>query len=237
MSIRCGNYRNAFEELLDGTIGTAMKDELECHMETCVDCRQRLAEERAIRRELACLPSPPMRAEFPVEIMARLRQTRTVQVSRWGFAAGFGSAVAAGLVLWFVVSLTTVPHQTAGGMQTVALTLGQVEKINLVFDSPEEFGQTSFALVMPENAELEGYPGKHELTWTASLRKGKNRLVLPIRVLAPGDGEIVARISQSDDVKIFRLRLNVHSQSGASPNSGTVTWVDMMINDMQRTQA
>jgi hypothetical protein len=215
MSINCEHYRNAFEELLDGTLTAGMTAELNRHLQLCANCQRQLDFERKLRSELSQLPAPAMRAEFPAELFAKVAQARTAHQMRWNFAAGFGSAIAAGVALWFAVTLTSVPPETGQTLQTVSLALGQTEQVSLVFDSPEEFGQTTFALVLPDNAELQGYPGKHEFTWSASLRKGKNRLTLPIRVAAPGDGEIVARISQSDDVKVFRLKLNVRQQSGA----------------------
>jgi hypothetical protein len=214
MSISCEHYRNAFEELLDGTLTAAMAAELDRHLQLCANCQHQLDAERLLRRELSQLPAPEMRAEFPAEVFARVARANTSRHARWQFAAGFGSAIAAGVALWFAVTLSSVQPETAQTLQTVSLDLGQTEEISLVFDSPEEFGQTTFALLLPDNAELQGYPGKHEFIWSASLRKGKNRLTLPIRVAAPGDGEIVARISQSDDVKIFRLKLNVRQQRG-----------------------
>lgn len=214
MSINCDHYHNAIEELLDGTLTAAMEAELNRHLQMCAGCQKRLDEERHLRRELSQLPVPAMRAAFPAEAMARVRQLQKPAHRGLGFAAGFGSAVAAGLALWFAVTLTSVPPEEQS-LQTVSLVLGQTERVSLVFDSPEEFGETTFALLLPENAELDGYPGKRELTWTATLHKGKNRLSLPIRVAAPGNGEIVARISQSDDVKVFRLKLNVRQQRGA----------------------
>lgn len=213
MSMNCDHYHNAIEELLDGTLTSAMEAELSRHLQLCAYCQQRLDEERRFRRELSQLPVPAMRAAFPAEVMARVRQMQKPQHRSLGFVAGFGSAVAAGLALWFVVTLTAVPPEEQS-LQTVSLVLGQTERVNLVFDSPEAFGETTFALLLPENAELDGYPGRRELTWTATLHKGKNRLSLPIRVAAPGDGEIVARISQSDDVKVFRLKLDVRLHSG-----------------------
>ncbi len=215
MSINCEHYRNAFEELLDGTLTAAMTAELNRHLQLCANCQHQLDAERQLRRELSQLPAPAMRAEFPAEAFAKVAQASTTHHARWNFAAGFGSALAASVALWFAVTLSPAPPETGQTLQTVSLGLGETEQVSLVFDSPEEFGQTTFALVLPENAELQGYPGKHEFTWSASLRKGKNRLTLPIRVATPGDGEIVARISQSGDVKVFRLKLNVRQQSGA----------------------
>jgi hypothetical protein len=223
MSINCEHYRNAFEELLDGTLTDAMAAELDRHLQLCANCQRQLNSERLLRRELSQLPAPEMRAEFPAEVFARVAQVRTSHHARWQFAAGFGSALAAGVVLWFAVTLSSLPPEAGQTLQTVTLDLGQTEQVSLVFDSPEEFGQTSFTLLLPDNAELQGYPGKHEFTWSASLRKGKNRLTLPIRVAVPGDGEIVARISQSDDVKVFRLKLNVRQQSGAGATLHSLT--------------
>lgn len=221
MTTNCTHYQRVFEELLDGSLAPAMAAEVTRHLDGCTFCQQHLAQERVFRQALAQLPAPAMRPGFPAEALAAVRRAQARRHSRTGFVAGFGSAIAAGIALWFAVMLGMPEGMNNGTLQTVSLSLGQTQQVNLVFNSPDEFAQATFALLLPDNAELDGYPGRHEFTWTASLRKGKNRLTLPLRVATMEGGEIIARISHNDEVKEFRLKLEVSGRQGSktvSPN-------------------
>lgn len=210
--MNCELSRNNIEELLDRILPAGQEAEVLHHLEQCADCRQLLRQEQAFRRQLSQLPYPAMRPGFPAEALAKARQNQR-RIPRQGFAAGFATAMAASVALWFAV----VPFapQTGGAqlLHTVSLSVGQVQHVNLVFNSPEQLDQATFTLLMPENAELDGYPGRRQLVWTTSLHKGQNRLSLPVRVNSVAQGEIIARISHGDGERVFRLRLDATERS------------------------
>jgi len=214
MTMNCTHYQSMLEELLDGSLAPAMADEVSRHLEQCSACRQHLEQERVFRQALTRLPAPAMRPGFPAEAFASVRKAQAARHGRTGFVAGFGSAIAAGIALWFAVMLGVPEKPDSGALQTVSMSIGQIQRVNLVFDSPDDFPQATFALLLPDNAELDGYPGRHEFTWTASLHKGKNRLALPLRVATMADGEIIARISHNNEIKEFRLKLEVSGRQG-----------------------
>ena len=55
--------------------------------------------------------------------------------------------------------------------------------------------------------ELEGYPGRKQLSWQTSLKKGPNVLALPIRAIEHGEGELMARLNYGEKTKTFRVLL------------------------------
>ncbi|MFW6350433.1 MAG: hypothetical protein ACOC3U_08695, partial [Thiohalospira sp.] len=126
------------------------------------------------------------------------------------FAAGFGSAAAAGLAAWLVLA-PVAPEQgktpSAEGMPTVELAPGRTESVRLAFDAPERLEEARLTMRLPENFELAGHPERQELTWTTELEAGRNLLELPVRALADGEGELIAEIAHGDTVKRLRIRL------------------------------
>jgi hypothetical protein len=215
MTKNCEQCRNAIEELLDNSLMADQQVMVEQHLQHCPACRAQLEQEQEFRYALAQLPSPALRPGFVAEVMGKARQSQQ-RTHRYGFAAGFGTAIAASVAMWFTVMMYSPQGEDASMLHTINMSVGQVQQVNLVFNSPEQLGQATFTLLLPENAEVEGYPGRRELTWTASLQKGKNRLTLPLRVAALGQGELVARISHGKDEKVFRVKLEAKARSSVA---------------------
>jgi hypothetical protein len=215
MTMNCERCQKSLDELLDRTLPEVERVTVQRHLDQCPLCSEALMREQEMRREMSRLPVPAMRPGFPAEAFARVRGTQRHSHGR-GFVAGFGSAIAASVALWFALTLFSPQDSDEPLLHTVSVSVGQVQQVNLVFNSPEQMEQATFTLSLPEHAELEGYPGQRELVWTASLHRGKNRLSLPLRVGALSQGEIVARIRHSQGEKVFRLKLDAKRHSSAS---------------------
>lgn len=214
MTMNCQQCQSRIELMLDGTLSETEHTAVEHHLQRCHACRAWLQQERAMRDELAALEVPAMRQDFPAEALAQVRRLHAPE-RRQGFIAGFGSAVAAGLALWFAVLFISPSQENDEALYSVSVSVGQVQHVNLVLNSPQQMEQASITLSLPEHAELDGYPGQRELTWTASLQKGKNRLSLPLRLASAEPGEIVARIRHAEGEKAFRLKLQVKARQSA----------------------
>lgn len=214
MTMNCEQCRNAIEDLLDSTLTAEEMLAVEAHLQHCAACRDELATAQRIRHELSRLHAPALRPDFLAETVGKARAPEPRQRKRgYGFAAGFGSAIAAGIAVWFAVMLYSPQGEEASMLQAVSMSVGRVQQVHLVFNSPEQFSQATFTLLLPENAEVEGYPGKRELTWTASLQKGRNRLTLPLRLAAVGQGELIARITHGKEQKEFHLKLEAKARN------------------------
>ena len=133
------------------------------------------------------------------------------QRNRW-LMAGFGSAVAAGIVLWFVGGfLFTTPQVTQPdpSIPGVAMTLEEPRTINLMFASKTALEGATLTVSLPAGVELAGFPGQREITWETSLDEGKNYLPLELIALTPAGGEVLARLEHDDRSRTFRLRVDV----------------------------
>lgn len=133
------------------------------------------------------------------------------QRTRW-IMTGFGSAVAAGLVLWMVggfflasPGLPTVDPAIPG----VTITLAQPQTINLVFAANEALQSATLTVVLPEGIELSGFPGLRTISWKTSLKAGKNLLPLTLIAISPMGGEVYATLEHDNRARTFRLRVEV----------------------------
>jgi hypothetical protein len=101
--MECTRYRNAIQELVDGTLGPLREAELRQHLDSCDACRAFEADLRRIRELAASLdrPAPPDRVWL--QVAARLRQEGRVQapppVARSRQSRGALLAIAAALLL------------------------------------------------------------------------------------------------------------------------------------------
>lgn len=215
--MNCQETRNAFDDLLDDALPLPMHDKLHRHLRGCGPCREALAAEHALRRALRGLPVPPPSPGFAARALREAGATPQPRHGRMAFAAGFASAAAAGVVLWLVAALPG-PFQSDSDatVPAVALAVGEVRTVNLVFDVPADLANATLAVRLPDDAEIKGLPGQRSLTWQTSLRKGENLLALPLVLNGAGGGVLTATVSAGEQQKEFRIRLTAagrqHSQ-------------------------
>ena len=214
--MNCQDVQRDIDEFLDGTLPESAHSAMAAHIEECEECRQVLEQTRRLRSTLAALPAPAPRPGFA---RAALRQTRRAhQQPRRGaagwFAAGFGSAAAAGLASWLVRAPALpcpgpnpVPNQAGASVAMVELAPGTTRSVRLAFDAPQRMEGARLTMRLPEDFELAGHPERREISWITELEAGRNLLELPVRALADGEGELVAEITHGETTKRFRIRL------------------------------
>lgn len=133
------------------------------------------------------------------------------QRNRW-VLTGFGSAIAAGLVLWVVGGFfMTAPNLPApdASIPGIAMTLEEPRTINLMFASEAALESATLTVTLPDGIELAGFPGQREITWETSLVEGKNYLPLELIALTPVGGEVLARLEHDNRDRTFRLQIEV----------------------------
>ncbi len=133
------------------------------------------------------------------------------QRNRW-VMTGFGSAIAAGLVLWliggFFLTAPNLPEADAS-IPGIAMTLEEPRTINLMFASETALESATLTVTLPDGVELAGFPGLREIAWETSLVEGKNYLPLELIALTPVGGEVLARLEHNNRDRTFRLRIEV----------------------------
>lgn len=204
----CRYAQSLFDDLLDGSLTLPAREALQRHLVECTACRAAHEQARAVQRALRALPVEPPEPGFAARALraARTAQPDGMRRPRYGFAAGFASALAASLAVWLVAA---PPQPPAAAGPSITVARDQTQTINLVVNVPQDMPDAILAVHLPEATELAGYPGERQLLWQTSLRRGENLLALPVIVRGATAGELVATVTHGDQQKIFRLQLQV----------------------------
>ena len=157
-------------------------------------------------------PMPAASTGFYDQALARATHESTRhQRNRW-IMTGFGSALAAGIVLWllggFFLTAPDVPAPDTS-IPGIAMTLEEPRTVNLVFAAANALDDATLTVTLPDGIELAGFPGQREISWQTSLVEGKNYLPLELIALTPTGGEVLARLEHDNRGRTFRLRVIV----------------------------
>ncbi|MDX1755242.1 MAG: anti-sigma factor [Marinobacter sp.] len=86
------------------------------------------------------------------------------------------------------------------------------QTVKLAFHSGRALEDVTLTLELPANVELASYPGRQKLSWQVSLKEGDNVLALPLKVLFPGDGTLVAHLNDGKQQKTFRAPIHDNTE-------------------------
>lgn len=203
--MNCTEINNSIDDYLDDQL--MQQDQLAFvqHIEHCTRCADRLKRCETLMEGLKDISIPEPSLSFEQRVLAEVHRQHK-DSHRYRFATGFTSAVAASLAIWFT-STVFMSGTMTDQPQAIAVAMNEVQTVRLMFDSHEDIQQVRLSIVLPQNMQLEGYPGNRELSWQTSLRKGENILALPIMAVEYGQGEMVATLNYGDKVKVLRVAL------------------------------
>lgn len=168
--------------------------------------------ERQLKALLEDYPMPAAdQAFFDRAIIRATHVGSRRQRNRW-VVTGFTSAIAAGIVALLVSGVLFNAAETPridSSIPGVTVALAEPRTVNLVFASTEALDGATMTVMLPDGIELEGFPGRREVSWQTSLAAGKNLLPLKLVAVTPAGGEIVARLQHDNRDRSFRLRVDV----------------------------
>jgi len=201
--MNCEQTNSFLEDYLDGYLDEAQRQELEAHLAACQECQTDLDNRNAVLKGLRALPVPRPSPGFEERVLSNARQGNRKHV---GFSAGFGSAVAAGLMVWFVVGFwhpSDRPEHNA--LSVIVMQVEQPREVSLAFNVPHAIRDVTFRIELPEGIEIEGYPEQRELVWMDQLPKGRNVMNLNLVARQGVNGELLARIQHGDKEQVFHV--------------------------------
>lgn len=226
----CNEVQTRLMDYVQGDLAGMDRQRIDQHLDHCEACRRVLAAEHgldlAMKQRFAIpAPSPGFQARMLAAAGAPSGSSR-----RWSHAA-MGGAVAAAvgfglaLGLWLNAGPNGVVPATAERPLPVGEPLAQVEApvektVRLAFRSAEVLENVTLTLELPPNVELSTWPGQRQLSWQVTLDEGDNVLSLPLTLLFPGEGELVATLDTGARQKTFRAAIPAYPDA-ASGDSGS----------------
>lgn len=232
--MKCSETQSQVDDYLDNLLEANQRAEVDLHLVSCRLCQGALIEERKLRDNLRSLPVPELSNGFADRAVRVALQSTVTDQHRSAYMKGFGSAVAAGLCIWFLIGLFPSKSlspllgykemgdkesQTAAlNIQVIGIGLHQMRKIKLAFHTLKAMNGATISIKMPDNFAIVGYEGQQKLEWQTDLVKGDNVLILPIKAMADDAGELVAQIKYANQVKTIKINLAVERPSGTEPS-------------------
>lgn len=231
--MKCQEAQSLIDDYLDGLLNASQEEALAAHCAHCSDCGEILAQEQQLRKLLknATVPQPSpgfvdRALRHAVQQGGQIHRGSTHHDShRQGFIKGFGSAIAAGLALWAVVSLfpthqgtqqqtpTTSVAQNQVDDNAISISLDEATSIKLAFHTAQAVEGATITINLSDNLELVGYQNRRTLEWKTNLLAGDNVLTLPIKALQPQQGKIIAQVSHNNMKKFIELKLDVKNNT------------------------
>ncbi len=211
--MHCDEFNRYLDDYLDGGLEARPLQLCHMHVDSCVHCRRNVDDAQNLRASLAAYgkattPQPETGFYDRALAKAALIGARK-QRKRW-VLAGFGSAIAATLMLMVVSSVFfTTDDIGQPAIPGITMALETPHTFNLIFSSADVLQDASMTVTLPLGIEIVGFAGQSEITWKTSLKQGRNILPLTLIATSPMGGELLATLQHENDNKMFRLQVSV----------------------------
>ena len=201
-------YINLFiYDYMDNYLSEEQSHIVEIHIKTCINCRQKIKQARCQKEELANLISPGLSAEFTekafqnVEAHFMVGKTKALKKSAYYFS------MAASILFASVVAFL-LPNSSVNKtpIDPLVMPLNQQE-VNMVFNTPKKLQNVQFTVILPDNIEMLGHPGKRHVIWSGALNAGPNLLSIPILTRHSFSGILTTKLEYENNSKTFNVSM------------------------------
>ena len=220
----CSEFRNRLHPWLRGELSDDEATAVRRHVAGCRACASAAENEKAIVDHLRLrYEAPEASGSFEQRVMAaatgkplNAASRRSVSLPIVGGAVA--AALALGIVLGFGLRPEALPERAGAPVESDTFEVQDPYTVRLAFDSAEAMENVTLTVELPAHVEMTSYPGQQQLSWNVNLDKGENILKLPLNVLFPGEGDLVAHLDNGGRTKTFRTRLSQrHVESASEP--------------------
>ena len=226
----CNECKNNLRSWARNELSAAQVSRIEHHIAGCKDCAIAAYNERAIFNALHDTQAVPAPSSGFEERILGAATGKDEAVRNGGYGRGWstpvaGGAVAAALVIGIALGfgwksspgpdseLAQSGSGQAGSDQSLSAE-PVARNVRLAFSSREALEGVTLTVELPPHVEVASYPGHQKLSWKVDLDKGENVVNLPLNILFPGEGELIAHLDDGRRTKTFRTSLDGASGNG-----------------------
>lgn len=207
--MKCSEFEKDVDALASGELPEIAERAMREHAASCEHCAASLATADFVAGQIASDHAPEPDADYESRILGRAMASHKSQSTHRWTTPIWSGAVAAALVVglflggqWDRTEQPAMPTDTvADGSEPPLVTQ---RTVRLAFTSTEAVENVTLTLELPPNLELTPFPGRHKVSWKVSLKPGDNLLALPVNVLFPGQGSLVAHLGDGEKRKTFK---------------------------------
>ncbi|MDR9437728.1 MAG: hypothetical protein RI563_12675 [Thiohalophilus sp.] len=216
--INCTTFQQQLDDWLDGKLLVDEQVALQEHRQQCDRCRRKYAAAQELQQALRDLPVAPPSSDFARRVMRHATRSRNTAARGWLKGSIAAGALITALFAGYLAGNLSGTGEHNGAI-TVTLAPQQTRTVQLAFNSKQALENVRLTLQLPEQIEIDGYPGRRELSWQTNLAQGSNRLQLPL-ILRDRNwqgGELIARLEHPSGQREFRIQ----ARTNPPVNSGT----------------
>jgi hypothetical protein len=184
------------------------------HVAGCDECRDALLGTAALHK-LRDQESGRAAEDFFRQAMQSVTTNAKPQNTGFGFwhGMGIGAAVAASLVIAFMISLNTSSPQADSTSATpeFLVVMNEPRNVNIAIDAGRDLLGATISVFLAGGVELAGYGDTREISWTTDLEKGINQLQLPVVATDLNGGSLGVRLDHAGEQKVFLVSLKISS--------------------------
>lgn len=226
----CNECKENLRSWLRNELSAAQAGRIEQHIALCEGCSIAAYNEKAIHNSLQdSLAVPAPSSDFEERVLGaatgrngRARSGASSHV--WSLPLA-GGAVAATLVIGIALGLgwksglepeadmALFGAEQAGSSKS-PIVEPVARNVRLAFSSRETLEGVTLTVELPPHVEVSSYPGHQRLSWKVDLDKGENVVNLPLNILFPGEGDLVAHLDDGRRTKTFRASLDGPAVNG-----------------------
>ena len=205
--MNCKQALLQLDDYLDRDLPMTQLKALQQHLDSCQHCRSEFDCAEDIQQALFELPVPQPNSDFPRRAFSFLQEKKSHKQkshhSHWLAAAG--GAIAATFALWLVFNPGM--QQSVPSVETVKFQIepNRVQTVSMVFNSPMAIEDATLRIDLPDNLQLAGAPKRRVIEWKTALKKGSNRLSLPLIATDSRNARLVTRITHGQKAKTFHV--------------------------------
>ncbi|WP_420389906.1 anti-sigma factor family protein [Marinobacter sp.] len=213
----CRQFHREVDSLVRGDLPLHEQEALQAHASACASCSELWEDEQRLQEGIMAQVVPEPDDDFESRVRAIALAGGTSQNSTLRKTSVWASSIAAVLALGIFIGMQVGPADTGMSGNDIADATGQtatesasepgtetaLKTVRLAFNSRRAMENVTLTLELPPNAELAPFPGRQTISWTVDLKQGDNVLALPINVLFPGSGKLVAHLDDGTRRKTF----------------------------------
>lgn len=207
--MNCNITVEHMSDIVAGTLGPRLLASCEKHLKDCSECQDalRAAESLALLRNRDVGAAPPGLFDRLIDDTVQ-DEIRPRPRSGFWLGTGFGGAVAASLLmLAFALGWIGPVADEDPGIAQFAVSVSEPRSMEIAIETEQALVGANISILLSGNVAIDGYGDRRELSWTADLKAGVNRLSLPVMAIDSTGGQVVVRLDHPDSEQVFVVQL------------------------------
>lgn len=208
--MNCSTFDIFLDEYIDGILDADVKSQCEDHIVGCSECSAKVRHTREIKRSLKSMNKLsdqdfainnekdfwnavweiPTQKEKP--LLERMRK---------------GVLSVAVVAIFSFISFYFGIQSGSSQVEEVNFSVMQEKDVFLMFTSEKNESLALFTIEIPDDFDFAGKEGQRIITWSSSLKQGKNLLTLPLVAKTSGSGVLNASVKIGTETQKFKIRL------------------------------